>query len=209
MFRVSSISGPNQLTIGIATTGGTYSSGGALYVCDNSVGITSIIYNSTTGIATVSTGSTSIGIPASARFNIIDAPQTQFNGSYLVKSRVGLSTITVYFGEGLTLPTYTGGAYIAKNLITSHGENTSSSDENLSSRLIPIYGKHTVNLSTQLSSSSTSIGLSTSIQLRRGDFVQINDEILRLTDNPSAGTVTVLRGVMGTRSVVHNSGSEV
>jgi len=209
VFRVSSISGPNQLTIGIATTGGTYSSGGALYVCDNSVGITSIIYNSTTGIATVSTGSTSIGIPASARFNIIDAPQTQFNGSYLVKSRVGLSTITVYFGEGLTLPTYTGGAYIAKNLITSHGENTSSSDENLSSRLIPIYGKHTVNLSTQLSSSSTSIGLSTSIQLRRGDFVQINDEILRLTDNPSAGTVTVLRGVMGTRSAVHNSGSEV
>lgn len=212
-FRITSVDNLKEFSYQISTSLGvgstSYSSGGQFYVCDSSVAITSIVYNSTTGIATVSTGSTSHGLLVSNRFNIVGSSQTQYNGSYLVESRVGLNTFTFYLGTGLTLPAYGGNSYILKGVISSYGEDTSLSDENIGNRLIPIYANQTTHLTSLITASTTSVGVSTIGDLRKGDYVQIDEEIVRISTTPSGSSISVLRGVLGTIAVSHSSETEV
>jgi len=207
--RIISIGDTKQFSYSISTTGGTYDSGGQFYVCDRSVGITSIVYNSTTGIATVSTGSTSHGLLVSNRFNIVGASQTQFNGTYLVDSRVGLTTIATFIGKGLSLPSYSGGSFIVKNSLSSQGDSTGVGDENLGNRLVPIYDNQTTHTTASITASSTSVGVSTIADFRKGDYAQIDDEIVRISSDPSGSSISIIRGLLGSISGSHSSGSEV
>ena len=209
LFRITSIKGPKEFSFSISDDGGTYSSGGLAYIVDNAIGITSFVYNSTTGIATVSTGSTSHGLFVNNGFSIIGTSQTQFNGTYLVESRVGVSTFTVNLGSGLSLPSYSGPAYIVKNSISVNGEDTNNSNENISRRLISLYDKTSVQLTADISSTASSVGVSTNNLINKGDFLQIDDEIVRVADQPTSTTVSILRSVLGTRPSSHVSGSEV
>jgi len=209
IFRISSIQGAKQFTVETLVSGGVYSSGGLVYVADRAIGITSIVYNSTTGIATVSTGSTSHGLFVDNSFSIIGTSQTQFNGTYLVESRVGLSTFSVNLGTGLSLPSYSGPSYIVKGRITSSGENTTYTNENISKRLVPLYDRTSVQLTANISSTASSAGISTNNLINKGDFLQIDEEIVRVTDQPTGATVSVLRGMLGTKPASHTSDSEV
>lgn len=209
IFRITSIKNSKEFTVETESSGGVYSSGGLVYITDRSVGITSIVYDSASGIATVSTGSTSHGLFANNRFNIIGTSQTHFNGSYLVENRIGLSTITVNFGSGLSLPSYSGPSYIVKGAVTSNGEDTTITNENLSKRLIPLYGGSTVQLTSDITSTTSSIGISTNNLINKGDYLQVDEEIVRVTTQPTTSTITVLRGLLGTKPSSHVSGSEV
>jgi len=208
-FKITSIKGPKQFTVAISTTGGTYTSGGFVYVSDFAVGITSIVYDSTSGIATVSTGSTSHGLFVNNGFSIIGTSQTHFNGTYLVDSRVGISTFTVRLGTGLSLPSYSGPSYIVKGNISANGGDADSTNENISKRLIPLYDGTTVYLSADISVTASSAGISTNNLINKGDFLQLDEEIVRVVDQPTSASVSILRGLLGTKPSTHTSGSEV
>jgi len=209
VFRITSIDGLKQFSYGISTTGGTYSSGGQFYISDNGIKITSIVYDSTSGIATVSTGSTAHGLFTYNRFNIVGTPQTQYNGSFIVDTKVGLTTVSAFIGKGLTLPSYSGNSYIAKNIISSYGQVTGSTDENIGNRLFPIYANQTTYTTATIAASATSVGVSTNVELKKGDYVQIDEEIVRIADDPTGSSISIIRGSLGTISASHSSGSEV
>ena len=65
---------------------------------------------------------------------------------------------------------------------------------------MPIYGGFITELNSDITATSSSINLKDRSMLKRGDYLQIEDEIVRLTD---INRTKILRGVLGTNAVAH------
>ena len=209
VYRLTSITNSRtfQYTTDSGLGTGSYSAGGIVLLCGNAIGITSIRYNATSGIATVSTGSTTHGLYAGNKVKITES-SSFFNGSFIVKEIVGLSTFTAYVGTGIG-STYAGSGYILSNYIDAYNSEISSNDESLSSRQISIYDRKTTYLANSVTSNATSITVQNISNFAKGDYIEIDDEILRIKEFPSSTTINVFRGVLGSSSKSHDSGKEV
>ena len=65
---------------------------------------------------------------------------------------------------------------------------------------MPIYGGFTTELNSALTSTSTSIILKDRSMLKRGDYLQIENEIVRITDK---NRTKIIRGALGTNATSH------
>jgi hypothetical protein len=172
------------------------------------VGITSFRFDAvTTGIVTVTT-STAHGLLPGNKFTIVGSGHTIYDSSFFVKENVGLNTFTFYVGIVTQTKASTTGTLL-KGAISANALNLTRGEDNLGSRASYIYAGITTSLTTTVTTSSSTVGLSSAAGFNRGDYVVINAEILRLASAPTGNTFTVLRGQFSTYKTTAEVGTQV
>ena len=191
----------NNVVVGSAMSNATMSFIGP------SIGVTSLTYDITTGIATVGTGITAHGFLAGSKVKLIGAGQTAYKGTFTVQENVGLSTFTVNLGVStVTAPTLSGEVFALPGGYTSNDGAITEDDEKVGSRMNSMYAGITTTMSAGITSTSSSISISdaTASGLNIGDYIMVGNEMMRIK-NTSINSV--FRGVFGTESTNHPSGS--
>jgi len=178
------------------------------YVASKGVGITSFAFSdTTTGIVTVTTSSPH-GLLAGNKFTVYASGSNILNGTYIVKSVVGLSTFNYNVGIATTIASSTTGILFQRGF-TSNGLNIGLVEENLGSRGSYIYAGLTTTISAGLGTADTTITFTNANGLNRGDYIQLNSEVIRLASVPSGNVFTVLRSQLGTYRTTSASGAVV
>ena len=174
------------------------------------LGVSSLTYNPTTGIGIVTTTN-------NHEFNVNNvislggATNSLYNGSFVVKQINSLTSFTINIGVGTTSPAGSGTIYAFRRGIASNAGSVTINDENIGGRLVTKYD----NVSTRLSASVTgpTVGTITipvsGLDLNIGDYLEIGNEIVRIKSTVTSDVVSVYRGVLGTPSGTHASGTAV
>lgn len=209
------LSVPNSKTVviqhgtGISTyIANTNSSTPIAYVASKGVGITSFAFpDVTTGIVTVTTSGPH-GLLQGNKFTTYETGSTILNGTYIVKSVVGLTTFNFNVGIANTVASSTTGI-LFKRGFTSNGLNIGLSEENLGYRGSYIYAGLTTTISAGLGTADTTITFTSANGLKRGDYIQLDSEIIRLASVPSGNVFSILRSQLGTYPTTATNGSVI
>ena len=187
--RIQSIT--NSTTFTVEGSAGGPSSGGYVYHVGVTTTVTALDYSKESGIGTV-TLSSDIGLRRGDRI-VISGSDAFYNGTHFITDKVSGTQLFVDFGKNSTKPSFTASS------VNAHAEGINLRGDG---RGIPIYGGHTSLLSSGISTTSTSFTIPTADRgnLRRGDFLQIDDEIVMVSNS---NITTIIRGVMGTNADEH------
>jgi len=196
---------PSITGIGITATVNSYA-----YLTGKALQVTSITYNNTTGIAEIVLSSNSPhGLSASDKIKIYGATSSLFNGEFIVSKIINLTRFEVNIGVSDSSPPTGGTKYILPIGYASRGGNNTGREEE---RIISQYGGIQGTTSSVISQIDVDIDIANvqNLGLKIGDYIRIDDEIMRIRSTVNLATqVTVFRGVLGTRSSTHSSGSVV
>ncbi len=206
---------PNKKAVTIHVPGGlsqytanTNSSLPIGYIASKGVGVSSIVLSDlNVGIATVTT-SYPHGLSSGNKFKFVNSNLNFYNKDFTVSSVIGISTFTFNVGVATTTTTPSSGK-ILKYGISSNGLNLGRGEENLASRACYIYDGLTARTSVPITLSSSTLTLDSANGLKRGDFIYVNNEILRIASFPVSNTFNVLRGQLGTVRTTAVSGAIV
>ena len=184
-----------------------------VYLTGETLGISSLVYNNTTGIATVTTQNRH-GLKVDSKIRIGGANESLYNGDFIVTENVGLTTFRIKVGVGTIAPTPTGTLYGYREGFTSNDGVITPDNENLNGRMVPTYAGITTTLFALIPDASTeSITIQgiENLDIRIGDYLAIDDEIVRvkttIPNNITAGTsISVFRGVLGSKANNHANG---
>ena len=173
--------------------------------------ITSITYNNVTGIATVKTVQPH-GLRVNNSIQINGASDSFFNKEFIVSQNVGLTTFHVNIGVSTLSPTASGtlrGYYTA---LSAKNGTARFIEENFGGRSEDIYAGITTTLSSPIINATTdeiSINNVNNFNFSIGDYLKIDDEIVRIKTTVSGNPVKVFRGIFGTNATSHVTGSVV
>jgi hypothetical protein len=229
VFAVNIIDSFNEFTyvttpaIG-STTAEIYNS--YVKVSGPSIAVTGISYESDTGVITVGCASTHglnvgnkiriSGIGTNNTFNsvaVTAADENLYNGYYTVSNVLSNQTTFLCKTEkdvesinnfvGMTT-----GFVLKANYLSQDGLPIVD-NEKLSGRMTSFNEGITKYSTIQIIKTNSTITVDDNFGLNRGDYLQIDDEILRITSEPSStsNVLNVLRGQLGTDSTDHNVGS--
>jgi hypothetical protein len=229
IYRISNIDVGNtkEFTVSSASTirgvsaaglGATITANAVVYGVGPTLNISSLNYNNTTGIATVTT-TTAHGLRIDSKVRLDGAEQSLYNGDFIVQENVGLTTFTVFVGTASSVPPYSGTGYVYREGITSNDGTISIENESLNGRMVSHYAGITTTLSANISTPTTdtiNITNINNLDIQTGDYIQVDDEIMRvknisLSGSPSTpvNPIYVFRGVLGTKASEHFIGSIV
>ena len=192
LFRIASV--PNSKTITYTGTASGVSTGGFVYHVGIATGVVNITHDAISGIATVLLNS-DIGLRSGDQIVIAGCTgfSTIYNGTHFVSERVGYgSSLRVNIGVTSNAPAFAGVA-------TAHGTGISIRGRG---RGIPIYDGVTTRLTSGITTTTTSISLADKNMLKRGDYLLIEDEIVRISNT---GATSIIRGVLGSNAVPHDT----
>ena len=185
------------------------------YLTGEAVSITSLTYNTTSGLATaVSSGSHGLYVDNKIRLSGFSGDT--YNKECVIVDTPSLTSFVVNLGVGTASPSAgTGYAYrlgYASNdgVITNNRENTSG-------RMVTEYAGITTTLLSQISNTTideAAIAGVDKLNLNIGDYLQIDDEIVRVKETVPLGitpptTIKIFRGVLGTKAASHDGNSVV
>ena len=220
LYRITSVSGPKQVevvsvnAISSPAVSGISSSilqNSRLYLTGKSSSVSSLQYDRVSGIATVFTVGAH-GFRRNNRIFISGADSSIFNKSFVVDRTVGISTIILNVGTSDSSPATTGTILVNADGFNSRGGSVSKDDENTGGRMLAEYGNITATLSsaiTSLSSDEVYVGSLTNYDFKIGDYIQIDDEIMRIKTTVTTSPIKVFRGILGTKASSHVNGSVV
>ena len=209
-YRITSV--PNANNISIARTSGDP------VIAPNQIAVNvgpSVLVNSSTfssGITTFNCGAPH-SLVSGNKFRVIDTSNNNL-GDFIVRSRVGVNTFEVETTSQLTNP-----KYILRHYFSSNSGSSDRSDENLARRGQTFYDGD----SLRISNSGSSIGITTTLipvvhpssgigtteRFPIGSYIQIDNEIMRVSSSSLTGTnkLNVIRGVLSSQSTTHDDGS--
>ena len=238
LFRISNVPSTKQVSHQYApkgqpaqnvTSAGIYtgpvsSTSGIFVLLDNLIGISTIVGVANTtlsGIVTVTTTANhnlSVGNKIKMA-GMTGAGATVYNGfDFVVKEIVGLSTFTMKSHLGIS--TSATGGTIFKYALNSFGQDSSLASEKISGSLSPfITGVESTVIATggipsagvvagQEIYGTTDTQFTSTVGFSTGDFLQIENEIVRVKSVDPANTtnISLFRGALGTQSVAHAQG---
>ena len=187
--KITNITDPKKIMyegdVGAASTGGYF------YHVGVSTGITNILHDTISGIATVYLDG-DLGLRRGDIIQINNS-NTVYNGQHPVQERVGYGaslSVLINAGSSPTFQEVGGAAY-------AHGTGI---NYRAFGKTVPIYGGQTTTITSGISTTSTSISLTKKNKFRRGDYIQIEDEICRIT-NQACNEVS--RGALGSNATNH------
>ena len=190
LHKISGVDNSRRITVPGSADGGA--TGGYIYRVGKSISITSVTHNHISGIATVQTAG-DIGLRKGDQIVINSIPNANLNGTFDITDRVGYgSSVLVNIGK---FPTNQASGTITTGYAHGTGISARTSD-----RDIPLYGGVTTKLTSSLGAVGSTISLADVTMLRRGDYLLIEDEIVRVANK--TGT-SVIRGLLGSNSVAH------
>jgi microcystin-dependent protein len=199
-FKIISIPDSNSVVLGAPTGISTYepNTNGELpylVVSGESCGITSsVISDVRTGIITYTTASPHGLLPGN-KVRIVQTGSNILNGEFVVREAVGINTFSVV-SYGLTQTAYSSSGVVLRRTLSPNARNIGRGEENLGSRGSTIYDKITVYTNQLFDGNSNTISFTDPTAVRRGDYYQVNSEIIRIAS--SSNPFTVLRGQFGT-----------
>ena len=189
-----------------------------VYSTGKELKISAFTYDPTSGIATVTTNDAH-GLRVNNKVKVITGISTlpAFNDEFIVKQNISLTSFTLTVGVAATTSTVAAGSsmFVLRGGVTSNDGIPTLDNEQLNGRMVPTYAGITTTLSSGVSDAVTSsINLTNvaDLGLRIGDYLSIDDEIVRIKStpaNPATNPITVFRAVLGTRAVTHDNGSIV
>ena len=209
---------PSINTISIARTSGDpyVASGQYVFLVGPSAGISTVIYNSTVGVATFTT-TQAHGLLAGNRFRVLTSTNNNV-GDYIVKQAATTTTFSATTNNPLTSPSIASG-FILKHGLSANDAVSDSTGENIGIRDVPIFGSESLTLNATLTNSASdtsfsvisTVGVGTYKRFPLGSYIQIDAEIMRVASStlsgPSNDKLTVLRGTLGTNVAAHTTGS--
>ena len=216
LYRITGISSTRQIQVASASTVSLASTTGVgvtatvktnAFLTGKAYTASTFTYNNVTGIATVTFG-TSHDILALDKVKISGADSSLYNGDFIVSKVNSLTSLDVNIGISASSPSTTGTIIIHPYGYGSKGGNNIDRAEG---RLSTQYAGITTTISSGINTTSTSISITniSTSGLKIGDYVKIDNEIIRIASTVISNPVTVFRGVLGTRSDLHSSGSVI
>jgi len=208
---ISSAPISNTSAVGI---GSTVTANSEYILTGKAVGITTLTYNPTSGLATAFFN-TSHGFAVNNKIHINGANESEFNGDFIVKNINSLTSLVVNVGTGFASTIATGTLYSYRPVLTSYGGELTKENESTSGRLIYSYAGITTTLGTQyvITASDTVTNLdipnAVALGLNLGDYLLINNEVFRIRTAVTSDSVAVLRAVIGSPRQTHATGSVV
>ena len=196
------------ITSGISTTGiGSIATTDASFrLTGPTLGISTFVYDNVSGLATVTTNQ-GHGFRVNNTVRIGGATTDFFNKEFLVTDNVGINTFTINVGINTVNPG-TGGtirAYYPGN-VSQGGPLISGNEELYGGRDINAYAGITTVISSPITSATTDeifVRNLPDFNLQIGDYLRVDDEIVRIKTTVTSNPVKVFRGVMGTRPTTH------
>jgi hypothetical protein len=205
-YRITSIG--SSTSIAVAKTAGdpTPLRNSYVYLVGPSVGITSSVYSSATGITTFTTLSAH-GLLAGNRFEVNDISNNNL-GVYIVKERLNVNTFTALTG---TVGIATTAGYVFRRGLDANEATSDATAENYGVRGFSFYNNNKLTLTTGIGTENTIYyraisGVGTAQRLQLGSYIQIDNEIMRLVSTGNT-TATVIRGSLGSLQESHDQNS--
>ena len=199
---------PNGSVLG---TGSTDLANASIRLTGPALDISSIEYNGTTGIATVKTVQAH-GLRAHNSIRIGGASESFYNKEFIVTQNVGLTTFQVNIGVSTLSPTASGTLRGYYTDLSAQDGAVRIVDENFGGRGKDVYAGISTVLSAEVTSTTTdeiSISNVGNFNFNIGDYLRIDDEIVRIKTTVGSNPVEVFRGIFGTIPATHASGSVV
>jgi hypothetical protein len=211
VFEIVNIPNSKSVSVKVASgiTAYTENTSGVLpliMLSSKGVGIGSFRFvGASAGIVTVTTNEPH-GLLAGNKFTIVGSGHTIYDGTFVAKDVLGITTFTFNVGVVTQTKASTTGKLL-KHGISANATNLGRGEENLGSRSSYFYAGISTTISTLFNTSSSTITLTSADGFQRGDHILVNSEIIRLasTSNP----FTVIRGEFGTFKTTAQSGSVV
>lgn len=203
-YRITSVG--SATTISVAKTSGDPTILNTQYgfLVGPSVRISGTSYSSATGISTFTTTSAH-GLVAGNQFRVLNSSNNNL-GDYLVYERVGVNTFSAITNQSISATN----GFILKHGLSANQGISDANGENIGTRSVPFYASETFTLSALITTESTfaiaGVG-ATSNRLPLGSYIQIDNEIMRVTTSDNATQISVIRGALGTRQENHDGGS--
>ena len=201
----TTIANTSSSGVGVTLTADSFS-----YLTGHSIKVSSLVYDHTSGIATVTT-SNSHGFGVDNKVTIMGAGNAAYNGSFVVTEDVTNTRFKINIGIGTTSPTESSTSIFAlPEGYTSKAGNVTVNNESLDGRMATQYAGVTTTINGSIANAFIdSIGISNldvfASDLKIGDYLKIEEELVRVknTVSPGSGSVTVFRGVLGTKASAH------
>ena len=211
-YRITSVPATNKVAIAISSTDETILPGQYLLNIGKEIVVSSSAFTSATGITTFTTSGPH-GLVAGNRIRVKDTNDVN-QGDYLVS---GITTTTV---SAKTTSELTSPKYLLKHGLSANDKTSDVNGENIGARGLSFYGNETATLVSTLTTgiSATNVevdvsysGISTTSRFELGSYIQIGEEIMRVTSSTLSGSntneITVIRGALGTLRQTHLGGS--
>jgi hypothetical protein len=198
-IRVSSlepIPAPSFTGVGATALSSSY-----FQLTGSQTSVASFVYNTNSGIATFAT-SRSHGLFKGNKVIISGANDDLFNGEFIV-DRINSNTVFSTEVGKKTGAVTTGSLFINYDGVSSRGSLTSRDNENIFERMIFNYGNITTTLQNAVSVLDTNIIIANRYDFRIGDFILIDDEIMRIKSTVTGNSLQVYRGLMSTQARSH------
>ena len=216
LYRITEINDPKKITVASASTitpayvsgiGVTVASTANVILTGKGLSVYELQYNNATGIATVITTQPH-GLTVDNKILLGGADNDFFNDNLLVKTVGTTTSFTVNPGVNTTSPTVSGNIFVYLPAYTSFGGNISRISDSSSGRLISEYAGITTTISATIGAVDTTISISnvSNFDFNIGDYLQVDNEIMRIRSTVTGNPVTVFRGLLGTNQISHNSG---
>ena len=222
LYRITGVpvGGATSITVASASSVGNYTetgigatnaTGSFLQVTGEAIGISSLTFDRISGLGTVAT-SNRHGLSVDQKITISGATGAGadvYNGSFVVTEIVGSggTGFTINLGVSTYAPEVAGTLFGFRGGLTSNGGVITIDDENLNGRMTATYAGITTTLSSAIINATTDEVNLTNIgelDVRIGDFLIINDELVRVKTTVSGNPINVFRGVLGTRPTAHS-----
>jgi len=207
-FRIASIPATTQVAIALTSGDTSIISGEYAFQIGPSIVVSSGSYNSSTGIASI-TCSSAHGLVSGNKFRVVDSSNNNL-GDYVVVDRVGVNTFTARTNASLSLTS----GRVLKHGLSANNAVSESGDENLAVRSLTFFDDEVGTLAETLVGVNTfrisTAGIATSKRFSIGDYIQVDDEIMRITNSVNAlNEISVIRGYFGTLKNNHDNGSQI
>ena len=211
MYKITDVPTPNSITYDAGSNPGIYTTGnGIAFLGHEAKSISAIAGIVTTfpGLVTVTTGSAH-GLFVGNKIKITGVTgtgSTIFNGDFIVKEKKSLTQFTINAPVGVTA-TGVSAAEVYKYNLGAYGQDTSFQTEKIAGSLVNMPAGINITTTAGIGTNEATTQVTNTIGFVKGEFLQVDNEIIRIKSVDNASQFTILRGVLGTRSVPHDQGS--
>ena len=220
LYRITGIT-PGSSKEVIVSSASTISGGSGIGITDllsatiqnigRSYDVSSFNFNKETGVGVVTT-TENHGLRVNNKIKIQGIEQSLYEGDYIIKKTDALNSFEINVGVGTTAPDPSGTIRVFPHGYASAGGNVVVENENLNGRQQSTYAGITTTISSAiLTATTTDIDILniTDTDINIGDYLMIDEEIVRVKTTVTGNPVEVFRGVLGTKAVAHSINSVI
>jgi len=214
-IQVASASTVSAPSVGSASgVGATDVASAFVYTVGKGILVNTLSYNQGTGVGII-TCREAHGFFVDNKVRIVGATNDFYNREYVIKSVGTTTSFTIDIGIGTVTHPASGTIYALPTGFSAQGGNTTDDNENTAGRMVAAYAGITTTLINMGASGSAAlttdqIEIDTDyLDIKIGDYLQIDEEIVRVKETVTSDIIKVFRGVMGTRRADHAAGAVV